>query len=137
MVFTKETKTVSARIPEDVHADILDRCNREGCTVNRFLNCAIELAITGYSEFDFGDEDEEKVEVLRDLIRDVWVLGNGAAESEILNVEIGDELKKLSETIDSRTLSGWLSEIETMHENFIVNINKKIATDALVIGMAS
>ena len=62
MVFTKETKTVSARIPEDVHADILDRCNREGCTVNRFLNCAIELAITGYSEFDFGDEDEEKVE---------------------------------------------------------------------------
>ena len=64
MVFTRETKTISARIPEDVHADILDRCNKEGCTVNHFLNCAIELAITGYSEFDFGyQEDEEEREL--------------------------------------------------------------------------
>ena len=62
MVFTKETKTISARIPEDVHADILDRCNREGCTVNHFLNCAIELAITGYSDFEFGDEDQDEEE---------------------------------------------------------------------------
>ena len=59
MVFAKETKTISARIPEDVHADILDRCNREGCTVNHFLNCAIELAIKGHSEFDFGDAEED------------------------------------------------------------------------------
>lgn len=62
MVFKKETKTISARIPEEVHTDILDRCNREGCTVNHFLNCAIELAITGYSEFDFADEDQDEEE---------------------------------------------------------------------------
>lgn len=82
------------------------------------------------------DEYEEKLEVLRGLTHDVWVLGNGADESAILNVEIVAELRKLSETIDSRTLSGWLTEIETMYENFIVNINRKIATDALVVGMA-
>ena len=82
------------------------------------------------------DEYEEKLGVLRGLIRDVWLLGNGAADSAILNVEIVDELRRLSQEIDSRTLSTWLGEIETLSENFIVNINKKIATDALVVGMA-
>ena len=55
MAYLKETRTISARIPEDVHAEILDRCNREGCTVNHFLNRAIEFILTGYTEFDFGD----------------------------------------------------------------------------------
>ena len=82
------------------------------------------------------DEYEEKLEVLRALIHDVWLLANGAADSAVLNVEMIDELRRLSSEIDPRTLSRWLGEIETLNENFIVNLNKKIATDALVVGMA-
>ena len=82
------------------------------------------------------DEYEEKLGVLGGLIRDVWLLVNGAADTAVLNVEIVDELRRLSHEIDSRTLSAWLAEIETLNENFIVNVNKKIATDALVVGMA-
>lgn len=55
------TKTVTARIPEDVHAEILDRCNREGCTVNFFLNKAIQFVINHEVDFNFGDiEDDEE-----------------------------------------------------------------------------
>lgn len=55
------TKTVTARIPEDVHVEIIDRCNREGCTVNFFLNKAIEFIINHEVDFNFGDiEDDEE-----------------------------------------------------------------------------
>ena len=89
------------------------------------------------SEMCIRDRYEEKLGVLGGLIRDVWLLVNGAADTAVLNVEIVDELRRLSQEIDSRTLSAWLAEIETLNENFIVNVNKKIATDALVVGMAS
>lgn len=52
------TKTVSTRIDDKTHQEIIDRCNIEGCTVAHFLNCAIELAITGSTPFDFGERDE-------------------------------------------------------------------------------
>jgi hypothetical protein len=54
------TKTVSARINDKVHDEMRDRCNIVGCTVNDFLNGAIELALTGGTEFDFGDRDKEE-----------------------------------------------------------------------------
>lgn len=82
------------------------------------------------------DEYEEKLGVLRGLIHDIWLLGNGADDAAILNVEIVTELRRLSEEIETATLSEWLAEIETLNENFVVNVNRKIATDALVVGMA-
>ena len=81
------------------------------------------------------DEYEETLEVLRGLIHDVWLLRNGGAD--ILNVEIIDDLRRLADQIDSPTLASWLTEIETLNENLIVNINKKIATDALFVAMAA
>ena len=53
------TKTISARIPDDVHAELLERCNREGCTVNYFLNKAIEFIFDGCVDFAFGGKDED------------------------------------------------------------------------------
>jgi len=50
---------VSARISDKVHEEIIDRCNKEGCTVNNFLNCAIELVLVGHTEFNFGETEEE------------------------------------------------------------------------------
>ncbi len=56
------TKTVSARVSEKVHEKIVNRCNIQGCTVNEFLNAAIEFAIVGHVDFDFGEfEDEQPI----------------------------------------------------------------------------
>ena len=54
------TKTVSARVSEIVHDKILNRCNIRGCTVNEFLNAAIEFAIVGHIDFEFGEFEAER-----------------------------------------------------------------------------
>lgn len=81
------------------------------------------------------DEYEEKLGILQSLIHDVWVLVTGA-DVAILNTEIEAELVQLSRQVSSPTLARWLDEIEAMSENFIVNINRKVATDALFVEMA-
>ncbi|HUR98234.1 MAG TPA: DNA polymerase III subunit delta' [Pyrinomonadaceae bacterium] len=82
------------------------------------------------------EEYEEKLGILEGLIHDAWLLRNGAGEAEILNIDIKPDLSRIAESADSPTLSRWLNEIEAMYENFIVNINRKVATDSLFVSMA-
>ena len=66
------TKTVSTRIDDKVHEEILTRCNREGCTVAYFLEAAIQLALTGSTEFNFGEAEDviaESGDVSRNTVR--------------------------------------------------------------------
>ena len=83
------------------------------------------------------DEYEENLGILQGLIHDVWLLRNGADESGILNSDIKSELSQLAETASAPALALWLGEIETVQENFIVNINRRIATDSLFVKMAA
>ena len=83
------------------------------------------------------DEYEETLEILQGLVHDVWLLRNQASEAAILNTDIRNELSELAKSSTSQSLAAWLEEIETLKENFIVNINRKIATDALFVGMAA
>ncbi|WP_179369333.1 hypothetical protein [Candidatus Nitrosotenuis sp. DW1] len=55
------SRTVSARIPKQTHEELLQRCNKAGCTVNEWLNASIDYLITGSSEFDFGVDEEDEV----------------------------------------------------------------------------
>jgi len=43
----------------------------------------------------------------------------------------------LSEQIDTKRPALWISQIEEMREQLIVNINRKPATDALFLTMAA
>jgi biotin carboxylase len=52
------SRTVSARIPKETHEKLLERCNRAGCTINEWLCACIDYLLTGHSEFDFGDGEE-------------------------------------------------------------------------------
>jgi len=83
------------------------------------------------------DEYEETLEILQGLVHDVWLIRNQASEGAILNTDILLELTEFAQSSPSESLSAWLEEIETLKENFIVNINRKIATDALFVGMAA
>jgi DNA polymerase III subunit delta' len=78
---------------------------------------------------------EDFLETLETLIHDVWTLRLGRDEG-IVNADIKERLEKLAETADSKRLAAWLTEIETLRENFTVNVNRKIATDALFMRMA-
>jgi DNA polymerase-3 subunit delta' len=88
------------------------------------------------SDAKVKEEYEEKLGILEGLIHDAWLIRNGAGDSEVLNIDIKPDLADIAQAVDSPTLAGWLSDIETLYENFIVNINRKVATDALFVSMA-
>ena len=56
------TRTVSARIPTDLHEELRERCNLVGESINDFVKASVEMALHNESEFDFGDELMDKLE---------------------------------------------------------------------------
>ena len=83
------------------------------------------------------DDYEQFLDILQTLIHDIWTLKLGASEQTIVNADYKSQIRILAEKADARRLSKWLAEIETMRELFAVNLNKKIATDALFMQMAN
>ncbi len=83
------------------------------------------------------DDFEARLDILQTLIHDIWAMKNKADEKILINVDLARDLQKLTERADSRRLSAWLSEIETLREQLAVNLNRKIAIDALFMQMAS
>jgi DNA polymerase-3 subunit delta' len=82
------------------------------------------------------EEYEPRLDVLETLIRDVWMLKVGVAPEQIVNVDLGAQLAKISERVESRRAANWLKSVETLRGQLAVNINRKVATDALFLSMA-
>lgn len=85
----------------------------------------------------YKDEYESRLDVLETLIRDAWMLSLHAPDDSIVNEDLLPQLKKIVAGLDSRRPAGWISQIEEMREQLIVNINRKAATDALFLTMAA
>lgn len=49
------SRTVSARIPTQLHEELRERCNLLGESINDFVKAAIEFGLHGETNFDFGD----------------------------------------------------------------------------------
>jgi DNA polymerase III subunit delta' len=89
------------------------------------------------NEARYKDEYESRLDVLEALIRDAWMLRLGAPTAKVVNEDLLPQLREISDTLDGSRPAGWLSQIEEMREQFIVNINRKPATDALFLTMAA
>ncbi len=83
------------------------------------------------------DNFEANLDILLTLIRDVWTLALGGGDENVVNIDLGPQLRSLSDTAETRRLSSWMDEIELLRENLIVNVNRKVATDALFVGMTA
>ena len=83
------------------------------------------------------DNYNASLEILESLIHDVWKLALGESVENVVHADIKTPLQKLAENAESKRLAVWLVEIETMREKFNVNLNRKIATDALFMQMAN
>jgi DNA polymerase-3 subunit delta' len=83
------------------------------------------------------DEYESRLDILEALIRDAWMLALQAPAESVVNEDLLPELRKISERLDSHRPADWISQIEEMREQLIVNINRKAATDALLLTMAA
>jgi DNA polymerase-3 subunit delta' len=82
------------------------------------------------------DEYEPRLDALATLIHDVWVLSLGAPVEQLLNQDLRAQLSKIVSNLDSRRAARWLSQIEQHRRGLDVNINRKVATDALFLTMA-
>jgi len=54
------SRTVSTRIPKQIHDELRKRCNDLGESINDYVKAAIEFAMYGSTEFDFGYPDESE-----------------------------------------------------------------------------
>lgn len=82
------------------------------------------------------DEYECRLDVLESLIRDVWALALGRPDETIANIDELQSLRPIAARLNTHQAPQWLTQIEEMREQLIVNINRKVATDALFLSMA-
>jgi DNA polymerase-3 subunit delta' len=80
---------------------------------------------------------EESLAILETLIRDAWALAIGRPPETIANSDALTELRKIADELRSEKAASWLSQIEELRGALEVNINKKIASDGLVLRMAA
>ena len=97
----------------------------------RLLRAAEELSDAKYKE-----EYEPRLDVLQTLIHDLWVLSLGSTETQVVNHDIREQLSKTSQQIESRRAAGWLIRIDNLRRQLAVNINRRVATDAVFLSMA-
>ncbi len=53
------SRTVSARIPKQLHEELRERCNEMGESINDFVKASIEFALYQRSDFDFGYSEDD------------------------------------------------------------------------------
>ncbi|HEY0376737.1 MAG TPA: DNA polymerase III subunit delta' [Pyrinomonadaceae bacterium] len=82
------------------------------------------------------DEYEPRLDVLATLVRDVWVLSLGAGDEWVFNEDLRPQLSKIGSGVDARRAARWLSQLERHRGQLDVNVNRKVATDALFLSMA-
>ena len=88
------------------------------------------------NEAQYKEEFEDRLDVLETLIRDAWMLSLGVDPSQLVNEDLLPELREVSQKLDSGRAGDWILQIEDVREELIVNVNRKVATDALFVVMA-
>jgi len=82
------------------------------------------------------DDYEPSLDALELLIHDAWRLALNP-QAEIVNEDIHERLTRLSGGVTNRRFTAWLARIENLRAQLAVNVNRRIATDALLLSMAA
>ena len=79
---------------------------------------------------------EQSLDVLEALIRDAWGLSLGRPADSVINSDRLNDLNRVAAELSSERAASWLTTIEELRGALEVNINRKIASDGLVVSMA-
>jgi DNA polymerase III subunit delta' len=137
-------RTAQGSIGRALDADIEDYRERR----QAMLSLLASLTVTGdrvqllRSAEDLAaakdrDEYERILDVLETLIRDAWALALGRPAETIVNIDLTKDLQRIAGELRSSAAGRWLTEIEELRGELIVNVNRRIASDALVMSMAT
>lgn len=83
------------------------------------------------------DEYEQRLEVLETLISDAWALALGREPATIVNADLTRALVEVAGELKSSQAAAWLRQIEELRAALEVNINRRIASDALFLSMTT
>ena len=83
------------------------------------------------------DEYEPRLDALEFLIHDLWLLAHGAGEARLVNYDLREQLSRLASGLRPSRAARWLARVEQLRTQLAVNVNRRVATDALFLGMAS
>jgi hypothetical protein len=97
----------------------------------RLLRSAEELSDAKHKE-DF----EPRLDVLETLIRDLWLSTLKAEAAPLVNQDLGERIARLGEGLAPKRPARWLSRVEELRTQLAVNINRRVASDALFLSMA-
>ncbi|HEY0097557.1 MAG TPA: hypothetical protein VGB76_01275, partial [Pyrinomonadaceae bacterium] len=81
------------------------------------------------------EEYEPRLDVLETLIRDAWLLSLDP-KTKIVNEDIRERLARFGAQLESRRVADWMTRIQNLRGQLAVNINRRVATDALFLSMA-
>ncbi|PYS86422.1 MAG: hypothetical protein DMF70_02315 [Acidobacteria bacterium] len=82
------------------------------------------------------DEYERRLDALESLIRDAWALRLGRPDETIVNGDLLPQLKPIAAELGSEQAGSWLKQIEELRAALEVNLNRRVASDALLLTMA-
>ena len=80
---------------------------------------------------------EQSLDTLESLIRDAWALLLGRPAESITNHDLLAELQTIASELTSIRAERWLVQIEELRGALEVNLNRKIASDGLLVSMAA
>lgn len=75
---------------------------------------------------------EEKLSLLMRLLRDMVLLASGQSRAEIINIDEGERLDRLSTGLGWARLIKFVEGLDQIRAGLAININQKIAIDALL-----
>jgi DNA polymerase-3 subunit delta' len=82
-------------------------------------------------------EYEQSLDVLEVLIRDAWSLSLGRSAESTINIDRLKDLERIAAQLRSEKAAVWLTTIEELRGALEVNLNRKIASDGLLVAMAT
>ncbi|HEV3468605.1 MAG TPA: DNA polymerase III subunit delta' [Pyrinomonadaceae bacterium] len=97
----------------------------------RLLRAAEDL-----SDAKNKDDFEPRLDVLAALVRDLWLLAVGAGPGRVANQDLRERLARLAESLPPSRPARWLSRVEELRAQLAVNVNRRAASDALLLAMA-
>jgi DNA polymerase-3 subunit delta' len=96
----------------------------------RLLRAAEEL-----SDAKQKDEFEPRLDALETLARDLWLASLGGGEERLVNADLGERLSHLADRISPSRTARWVSRIEELRAQLAVNVNRRVAADALLLSL--
>jgi DNA polymerase-3 subunit delta' len=83
------------------------------------------------------DEYEPRLDVLELLIRDLWMLALAGEGAGVVNQDLRERLSRLASGLRPARAARWLARVEELRAQLTVNVNRRVATDALFLSMAA